>query len=312
MPRRTAGGKNPLSRKEQNRINQRAFRERKRQEFEDMRKALACMEAGSASTQPGDTSLKPGVDHVNGDQEPCHEQSSDQSNDQSNDTICLADLDKSVSALRDERTHGNGVDSAGPLAFDVETGSSTSHLLRNDNGGEHQSSSDNHMQTLLANTNVNPLPTVTGCYSDTTWPGTQSSELERRNANPLANSSVKSELGSDITHHTNLVADYANAQHLASKSAEWYAKAAEVGLLKIATMHHLTYAGMPTWQLFPPTYTPPADYLKGLPEPCTALPCETALCSQTTDPWDATSYESWYPDPAQAWQWDSFGQPTPP
>jgi hypothetical protein len=297
MPRRTAGGKNPLSRKEQNRINQRAFRERKRQEFEDMRKALACMEAGSASTQPGDTSLKPGVDHVNVDQETCHEQS----NDQSNDTICPTDLNKSASALQERPTHGNGVDVASLPAFEVETGSSTAHLLRNDAEGEYQSSPNNHIQASLANT-TNLPPVMADCYPDTTWLGTQSYELEQRNANLVADSSAKSGFSSDIPHRTNLVADYANAQHLASKSAEWYAKAAEVGLLKIATMHRLTYAEMPTWQLFPPTYTPPANHLRGLPEPCTTSPSGTTLCSQATDPWDATSYESWYPDPTQAWQ----------
>jgi hypothetical protein len=306
MPRRTAGGKNPLSRKEQNRINQRAFRERKRQEFEDMRKALACMEAGSASTQQGNTSLKPGVDHVNVDPEPCHEQS----NNQSNDTVCPADLNKSVLASQEGPTHGDEVNVAGLPVFEVGPSSSTANHLHNGAEGEYQSSSNNNMPALLADT-TNLPPVVASCYPDDTWLGTKSYELEQRNANLLANSSADPGLSSDIPRHTNLVADYANAQHLASKSAEWYAKAAEVGLLKIATMHRLTYAEMPTWQLCPPTYTPPAIHLRGLPEPCTALPSETTLCSQATDPWDATSYESWYPDPTQAWQWDSFGQPIP-
>jgi hypothetical protein len=312
MPRRTAGEKNALSRKEQNRINQRAFRERKRRELDEMREALACMKAVDAGTQSGGHTSGVDVDHSNADQEPCHQPR----DEPPNDTLCPADLNKSVSSLGVGPTNGTDSGFVRPSLCDAETSSSIVQPLHDDADGHDHVHPINHMQALLANSedvNTYLLPHGSGSYVDPTWPTTQYCEPTQQHTDLLAHYNAIPGLGESFSQHNSLVADYANAQHLASKSAEWYAKAAEVGLLKIATLHRLTNAEIPTWMQFPPTYTAPANQAGEFPGAylgnMTSLPCESALCSQGSNCADPNLYESWNPDPTQAWQWDSFGQP---
>jgi hypothetical protein len=312
MPRRTAGEKNALSRKEQNRINQRAFRERKRRELDEMREALACMKAVDACTQSGGHTSRVDVDHSNADQEPCHQPR----DDPPNDTLCPADLSKSASPLRVGPTSGTDSGFMRPSSSGAETSSSIAQPLHDDARGHDHLYPTNHMQALVAHSEdveTYSPPHGSGSYVDTTWPTMQYHEPTQQHTDPLVYCNAIPGLSESFSQHTSLATDYANAQHLAFKSAEWYAKAAEVGLLKIATLHRLTNAEMPTWMQIPPTYTAPANhagefsgaYLGSME----SLPYESALCSQTTDCTDPTLYESWVPDPTQAWQWDYLGQP---
>jgi hypothetical protein len=312
MPRRIAGDKSALSRKEQNRINQRAFRERKRRELDEMREALACMKAVNAGTQSEGHTSGVDVDHSNADQEPCYQPR----DDPPNDTLCPADLSISASSSRVGPTSGTDLDFVRPSSSGAETSSSIAQPLHADADGHDHSNPTNHMQALVANSeDVNAYlpPHGSGSYIDTTWSTTQYCEPTQQHTDLLAHCTAISGLSENFSQDTSLVADYANAQHLASKSAEWYAKAAEVGLLKIATLHRLTNAEMPTWMQFPPSYTAPANHAGEIPGAylgsMTPLPCESALCSQATNCTDPTLYEPWNPDPTQACQWDSFGQP---
>lgn len=301
MPRRAADSKNAISRKEQNRINQRAFRERKRREFDDMREALACMKATNAGAGPKVRPSENDVDNTN----PITDHRNESANLPSDETVCPADL---------------GVEGVFPGSSMIDDGCSgitkpavpetKARFLDANNWGVDEfipgyTPTFDHTQAALDSSGA--LTTnqsyLNNSYSGEDWYPKQYQDITQVhettshcNVPPLNNGS--------LGQPTDIATDYNNAQTFALKSAEWYAKAAEVGLLKIATFHHQTHTCMPTWQQSPPTYTAPTSFIENIEDvrsgPVVSLNYDGKLPSEPSDPFDF-NYGTWSQELTQAW-----------
>ncbi|KAM0714153.1 hypothetical protein Q7P37_010302 [Cladosporium fusiforme] len=248
MAKRSAG-KEKLSRKEQNRLNQQAFRERKRQEMNEMRAKLAYMEAANGSSQSGERQPVKNVDPVNEDegsrsrmplrgslectlQFPTTgsestprliEHHSKMTIDPADLSLSTADINKATFPYQEDDVGYIGRDAAFESNQAVDDLSYTSAQVHYN---EIQNPSTAHSFPLTQREDV--APSIDDWAANLTFP---------------SSASVSTDVLAEIT------SDYANAQMLAFKSAEWYARAAEVGI-KLATTRHQAC----TWQLNAPAY----------------------------------------------------------
>lgn len=236
MTRRTEGLKGTISKKdrrEQNRINQQSFRERKRKEFENLRAELDSIKASQLGTSD-DKSLGTSVDtdvrqHFAQPKTPSHatcfgipaESKVERRAVPMNELPGNATLDPSLLALSSSTDFGMsdapyrpdmpdsndwGAAFGGPPSTDADPG--YTYVPHYDPGSalQYQSSSSGRA--------CDGMPSATYNMSSNT-PHAPNLSLA---PDPLAS----------------ITTDYMNAQLLAFKSAEWYARAAEVGI-KIAT-----------------------------------------------------------------------------
>jgi hypothetical protein len=236
MTRRTEPTKSAVSKKdrrEQNRINQQSFRERKRKEFEDLRAELDSIKASQSRTLD-DQSLRASVDKNRLDQvarlktppdayrfeapaepkvkhraEPIDQFSSDATLDPSLLAISSStNAETSYAPYRADMPESNDWDAAfgGPPSIGIDPG--YTYIPQCDLG----SALHNEPPSFQLACDGTPS-TLYNMPNDTLY--AQNVSL---GADPLAS----------------ITTDYMNAQLLAFKSAEWYARAAEVGI-KIAT-----------------------------------------------------------------------------
>lgn len=207
-------------RREQNRINQQSFRERKRKEFEDLRAQLDSMKASQLQTsdeRPLDTSVGPErPEHFTLPQAPfgAAQFGTVAGSETDRKTLTLdsppddGTMDPSLLALSSSTNFGLP---PAPYQLDIpetnDCGAPLSGPLSTFGDPEytyvpHYDPGSDGMPSATHN-----MPLSAPCVQNTSSP-----------ADPL----------------TSITADYMNAQLLAFKSAEWYARAAEVGI-KIAT-----------------------------------------------------------------------------
>jgi hypothetical protein len=150
MPRRTVGDKNVSSRKEQNRINQRACRERKRRELEEKRDALAFTETSKACRMHPSVN---DVNHANLDQEPCQQCMVASLIDTLSpvgpgDAITTSTIGPATSSAVDESLEGSSfVPYKGAMGAEQEhtnsvSGAALADMSALDQGGQKTSSSD--------------------------------------------------------------------------------------------------------------------------------------------------------------------------
>jgi len=256
MTKRTEATKTAISKKdrrEQNRINQQSFRERKRKEFEDLRAELDSIKASQSKTSD-DQSFGANIDtnrlgHLARPDTPSGaarfgtpaESKVERRVEPIDEFLSDTTLDPSLLAIsaptnigpcnapypyRSDMSKSNDWDAAfgGPPSTGIDPG--YTYVPRHDVGNALH---DQPPSFELAGDGI--LSASYNNSSDTIY--AQNVSLS---ADPL----------------TNITADYMNAQLLAFKSAEWYARAAEVGI-KIATTRENAWLGnstlWPQWSL---------------------------------------------------------------
>lgn len=220
-------------RREQNRINQQSFRERKRKEFEDLRAQLDSIKASQLKTsddKPPGTGVGPErPEHFTQPQAPLDASSfgtpavsgSDRKDLILNELPDDGTLDPSLLALSSSAHSGLPPASCQPEISDI-------------NGydipfSEPPSTSADHGHTYVPNYN----PDNAAQYQiSSIGPAYDGMSLTAHNM-PMDALYVP-DTSSPPDTLAAITADYMNAQLLAFKSAEWYARAAEVGI-KIAT-----------------------------------------------------------------------------
>lgn len=304
MTKRTEATKSTISKKdrrEQNRINQQSFRERKRKEFEDLRAELDSIKASQSRTlddqslgasvdknrpehfarpkTPSDTTRfgTPAESKVERRAEPMDEFSSDTTLDPSLLAIpSSTNIGPSHGPYRPDMPESNDWDAAfgGPPLTGTDPG--YAYVPQHDLG------SALHNQPPSFELTCDGVPSASyNMSSDMLYP--QNVSLS---ADPLA----------DIT------ADYMNAQLLAFKSAEWYARAAEVGI-KIATTRQNAWLEKstlwPQWSLGDANRDPLLSGTEGT----VGRDCMTTDTSTHVVPPQPMNFsDSWYPMLPQDWQ----------
>lgn len=249
MARRAAAKQSPESKKEQNRINQRAFRKRQRQQFDEMRAQLASYEASrSHNSRPQAHETK--TDHEVQDLPPTVLDPPDtvQANGMPPSPVQLPTQSDLVS-------YGNDALDATASSEVVDPGLICNALaIEHDARSESQSMMFNDVQLWSENSsNIgSQLPQAEGCscLPDTSIDQTGNVALTTpvdgagtamyyppptNNPDPLAS----------------VTADFVNAQHSAFRSAEWYAKAAEVGITVAKIRYNAWLASSSLWPQYP-------------------------------------------------------------
>jgi hypothetical protein len=287
MARRTTEPKNAVARKEQNRINQQAFRERKRKEVEDMRVELARIKAADGKVVEDKSSV---VRSVSQEKSTSSSRSKAPLHAYPSGTSSFADAQPrpvpTASEPRDDRTLDPSCLSLFPAGAepgdiqyqDVPAGQTTNGVVMNTaTTTEIIPGFGQAQQYDYRDPNLVPgLQTTQGGDSTRNLDGWHSEDLFHPTV-PLPAEAL-----------ANITSDYIHAQSLALKSAEWFAKAAEVGI-KIANTRHQACMNGPTswsyWTLNPTdlvgdydpfktpcmNYLPPQSVTTGLADPCSLL-----------------------------------------
>lgn len=304
MTKRTEATKSTISKKdrrEQNRINQQSFRERKRKEFEDLRAELDSIKASQPRTSD-DRSLGASVDtnrlehfarpktpsdatrfgtpaesKVERRAEPIDEFSSGITLDPSLLAISSStNIGPSHAPYQPDMPESNDWDTTFSGLPSTGTDPGYTFIPRSDLG------SDLHNQPPSFELTCDGMPSAPyNMSSDTLY--AQNVSLS---ADPLAS----------------ITADYMNAQLLAFKSAEWYARAAEVGI-KIATTRQNAWLEKstlwPQWSLGDANRGPPLSGTGGT----VGRDCVTTDNSTHFVPSQPMNLsDPWYPMLPQDWQ----------
>ena len=290
-------------RREQNRINQQSFRERKRKEFEDLRAQLDSIKASQLRTsddKPLGTSIgRERSEHFTQPQAPLGAAQTPAGSRSDCKGLMLNELpddgtlDPSLLALSSSADFGLPPASCQPEISDInECGMSFSEPLSTftDHGytylPHYDSGSAEQHQISSIGPAFDGMPSIArNMPMDALYVQNTSSSTD-----PLAS----------------ITADYMNAQLLAFKSAEWYARAAEVGI-KIATTRQNAWLDKstlwPQWSLGDAgrnSFLSGTGRTMGLDHTC-AEPAAHAPPPQPTDlsnPWQPMTRQDWQQLPA--------------
>jgi hypothetical protein len=303
MTRRTEATKSTVfkkDRREQNRINQQSFRERKRKEFEDLRAELDSIKASQSKTSDRE-SLGAGVDTARQEQFAPPETSSDATRC---GTLAISKVERTADPMDDLQRDATLDPSL--LALSSTSVGSPHASYRHDVPGPNGWGA---AFDVPPSTGTDPGYTYVPHYDLSSALQNQSSSFERTcdSMSPApysvsSNTLPAPDMLSSADHLTSITADYMNAQSLAFKSAEWYAKAAEVGI-KIATTRHNAWldksALWPQWSLGDANQGPSLFSN----EAAFGLDCmSTDPSTHMITPQPMSLSDPWYPMLPQEWQ----------
>lgn len=307
MTRRTGGTKGTVvkkDRREQNRINQQSFRERKRKEFEDLRAELDSIKASQVRTS-GERSPGTSLGASTRDDAAQHNIPSNASRFE---TPAESKIERTA-VPRNEISSDTSLDpSLLELPSSMEFGSSHAPHLPDmldsidwgvECGGQPSTSAD------LGCTDVSRYDLGSTLQDRNSTFGRAPDGMQPATHDMSSNTLHAPTLPFPVDPLASITADYMNAQLLALKSAEWYARAAEVGI-KIATTRQNAWLDKsmlwPQWSLENVSGGQSFSGHEGL----VGLDyMSTDTLAQTSPPQPTNLPDPWYPMLPQDWQQSS-------